>query len=234
MERKCAVCVYPWNSCETCCVTVGYWGVWPLEWGFDKTDEICPRITIGKYPHITFSSDGTGYQHKLTKEEVQKMIDETLKNGTTWKPEDFSQESMKTTGLSFEQALTSLKSGKRVTNAKWNGKNQYLFMMPGYKSVQANETLSKAAKISPGSNVAIAPYLMLRNSEGIFSNWVPSNGDLFSNEWEIIDDSDEYTKRCQKEMEMWSKWCTTVSGYQGNVNTSTSRRAPDGTTTNFT
>jgi hypothetical protein len=89
--------------------------------------------------------------------------------------------------MEFENALKLMKEGKRVTNSNWNGKDQYVFMMPGYTDgIPANEALSNSAKIPEGQMVKIPPYLMLRNAQGEFVNWVPSTGDLFSKDWKVL------------------------------------------------
>jgi hypothetical protein len=89
--------------------------------------------------------------------------------------------------MDFPTALSECLKGSRITNSKWNGKDQYVFMMPGYPDgVPANEALSDSAKIPEGKKVVIPPYLMLRNAQGQFVNWVPSTGDLFSKYWEVL------------------------------------------------
>lgn len=159
MVKICTECSYPDHTCKTCPVVVNYWDSLPCAWRdlYEGIKDV-----------------------RMTLQGLCKINESALRKMRSGEP------AIKTTGLSFEEAFSAAKKGKRITRSDWNGKGQYVFMMPGYESVQANETLSKAAKISPGSDVVIAPYLMLRNSDGIFSNWVPSNGDIFSNEWEIV------------------------------------------------
>lgn len=186
LKRNCTPCSYPNNSCNACPITVNYWTSLPQ--GF-----------------ITYAS-GTS---SITEERIRKIIKEEIEASKQSVPQkncgivgtieieanldsfkkaaEYFDSENKTNKLTFEDALTALKAGKRVTNKKWNGDNQYIFMMPGYESVPANETLSKASGIHVGSDVCIAPYLMMRNAQGIYSNWVPSNGDLFSESWKIIE-----------------------------------------------
>jgi hypothetical protein len=91
--------------------------------------------------------------------------------------------------MQFEDALKLIKEGKRVTNTNWNGKGMYVFMMAGYPfGVYANKTLSTGAGIPEGSEVIIAPYLMMYNAQGQFVPWLISNMDVFSEGWEILKD----------------------------------------------
>ena len=140
------------------------------------------------YPQVYPSYTWPPY---ISKEDVRQIIKEELekhKPVSELKPGQCVL--TKTENLSFEEALTALKAGKLVTNSGWNAKNQYVFRMPGYpEGVPANEALSKAAGIPVGTPVIINPYYMIKNAQGSFSIWVPSNGDLASNKWKIVEAS---------------------------------------------
>jgi hypothetical protein len=93
-----------------------------------------------------------------------------------------------TKNLTFEEAFKAIKAGKKVSREDWNGKDQCVFMMPGYPDgIGANEAHSKATGIPVGEKVTILPYLMLKNAQGEFVHWVPSSGDLFSDKWKVVD-----------------------------------------------
>ncbi len=87
----------------------------------------------------------------------------------------------------FEEALKELKSGKKITNKNWNGKDMYLFMQPGYlNGVPANEVTAKGMGIPVGKEVKVDPYIMMVNADGFLVPWTPSQMDLFSLEWEVV------------------------------------------------
>lgn len=71
--------------------------------------------------------------------------------------------------MNFGQAFEALKSGKRVVRSGWNGKGQYVEM-------QVPDAHSKMSQ----------PYLYLKNAQGGLVPWLPSQGDLFGEDWEII------------------------------------------------
>lgn len=93
-----------------------------------------------------------------------------------------------TTNLDFPTALKYCLEGKRIRNVNWNGKGMYVFAMKGYpEGVPANNALAEATGIEEGSTVKIAPYLMMFNAKGEFVNWLISQMDVFSKEWEVVE-----------------------------------------------
>ncbi len=177
MERRCTACIHPGYTCDTCPITLNYWTSLPSNFILSTSG-----ITEDRIREIIKEELAKGQQPKncgiVGTIKIEADVDSFKEAAECFSP---SEE------MPFEEAFTALRSGKRVTNKKWNGDNQYVFMMHGYESVTANETLAKASRIPISSDVCIAPYLMMRNSQGIYSNWVPSNGDLFSKSWKIID-----------------------------------------------
>ena len=80
--------------------------------------------------------------------------------------------------MNFARALDCLHSGLAVCRTGWNGKNQYV-------------TIIKAGNAMYTKNGESAPMqdcLGLRNAQGLMQpGWVPSQGDLFADDWEIYD-----------------------------------------------
>ena len=69
----------------------------------------------------------------------------------------------------FSTALDALMQGSRVTRAGWNGRGQHV-------ELQRPDKHSRMT----------VPYAVLRNSNGDLAPWVPSQGDLFANDWAIL------------------------------------------------
>ena len=69
----------------------------------------------------------------------------------------------------FADALMGAMDGKRVTRAGWNAGGQYVAM----------QTPDKSSMMS-------RPYLYLKNAQNDLVPWVPSQGDLFANDWAIL------------------------------------------------
>ena len=87
--------------------------------------------------------------------------------------------------MNFGQALEAVKSGSKIARYGWNGANQFVIKAGGYTVDEAR----------PGSDCAgikwqftIAPHLDIMNAQGIMQpGWVPSQGDLFAEDWVIIE-----------------------------------------------
>lgn len=69
----------------------------------------------------------------------------------------------------FDAALRNLKQGQRITRAGWNGRGQHVEMQVPDKHSRMTQ-----------------PYAVLRNSSGDLVPWVPSQGDLFANDWALL------------------------------------------------
>ena len=69
----------------------------------------------------------------------------------------------------FADALMGAMDGQRVTRAGWNASGQYVAM----------QIPDKGSKMS-------SPYLYLKNAQNDLVPWVPSQGDLFANDWAIL------------------------------------------------
>ncbi|SHN40282.1 DUF2829 domain-containing protein [Rhizobacter sp. OV335] len=70
---------------------------------------------------------------------------------------------------SFADALMYAKDGQCVTRAGWNAAGQHV-------EAQYPDHNSKMG----------APYLVLKNAQGLLVPWVPSQGDLFANDWAVL------------------------------------------------
>lgn len=70
----------------------------------------------------------------------------------------------------FPEALqAAIRNGNRITRRGWNGSGQYV-----------------CAQRPHGEERLTAPYLYLRNVQGDYVAWAPSQGDMFAQDWAII------------------------------------------------
>ena len=67
----------------------------------------------------------------------------------------------------FSEALTAVKAMKTITRAGWNGRGQFVFLIPG------NEVEGQT----------LLPYLALSNVQGEIVPWLASQGDLLADDW---------------------------------------------------
>ena len=84
--------------------------------------------------------------------------------------------------LTFSQALDFAKNGELICRKGWNGKNQYVLVIKGdcvCKSI--NECYGDDEEKMSQVNVDDALYL--KNAQDTLIPWVPSQGDLFAEDW---------------------------------------------------
>ena len=111
----------------------------------------------------------------------------------SWSPVDVFERSYKCSGsLGFGEVLIALKAGYRIARSGWNGKDQYVV-------AQAQTTNTDAAKIwnrhnkshaeKLGGSINVAPYCTLKTAQDTLAmGWTPSTGDLFANDWLVLED----------------------------------------------
>lgn len=83
----------------------------------------------------------------------------------------------------FSDALMWLKEGKRVARKGWNGKGQYVILIPGAH-------LARSAGYGFGEAIgefAFGSVLALKNAQNIMQpGWLPSMGDLLATDWIVV------------------------------------------------
>lgn len=87
--------------------------------------------------------------------------------------------------MNFSDALEAVKSGAKIYRKGWNGKGQNVFVVRPPQSATPNEpkyeiTLDDNYELADGK---LKPFLVLRNSLNEITSWVPSQGDLFADDW---------------------------------------------------
>ncbi len=94
------------------------------------------------------------------------------------------------TNLTFSVALQSLKDGRKVSRAGWNGTGMFAVLSPGSKELPSenffNKDLAEFAK-SIGGKMDIRPAFMLKTAQNDVAYWVPSGSDLLAEDWCIVE-----------------------------------------------
>ena len=95
----------------------------------------------------------------------------------------------------FSWALNQLRAGEKVCRRGWNGKGQFVVMMPALylppfntqdTSRKVNDRTAKW--IGQDKPLDTQPYCALYNVQGKWQpGWLPSQGDLFADDWEIAE-----------------------------------------------
>ncbi len=90
--------------------------------------------------------------------------------------------------MNFGEALQALKEEKKLQREGWNGKNQFIVMMPAlylppYNTADNPRKVNdRTAKwIGEDQPLDCQPYIALYNAQKKWQpGWIPSTGDLFA------------------------------------------------------
>jgi hypothetical protein len=93
--------------------------------------------------------------------------------------------------MDFSEALIELKKGFKLTRYGWNGKNQWVVMMPElylppFSSQEPGAKVNDRTAKHIGVNTALysQPYFVLKTAQDKWQpGWVPSTSDLLAEDW---------------------------------------------------
>ncbi|MEF9935819.1 DUF2829 domain-containing protein [Carnobacterium sp.] len=89
--------------------------------------------------------------------------------------------------MKFENVLPLLKQGEKAFRLGWNGRGMYVVRQKGYPDgIPSNKQTAEAWDLKEGELFKVEPYLQIKNANGSHAMWVPSVGDIFAEDWEII------------------------------------------------
>jgi hypothetical protein len=95
----------------------------------------------------------------------------------SWSPADvFDRAYRPCEGMTFGQALESLKVGQKVARKGWNGKGQWLFMIPA-----SHWETTRGLELLDGR-----PWIGIKTVDDCFMPWVASQSDMLVTDWEIV------------------------------------------------
>lgn len=95
----------------------------------------------------------------------------------SWSPKDvFERAYGPTTGMSFGLALEALKKGQKVSRKGWNGKGQWLYMIPA-----SHWETTRGLELLDGR-----PWIGIKTVDDKFMPWVASQSDMLVTDWEIV------------------------------------------------
>ena len=85
----------------------------------------------------------------------------------------------------FGYALEAVRRGQRVARAGWNGKGQFVYLVP--PASYPVQTGAAKAHFGEGSMVPYNAYLALKTVDERVSTWVPSVSDCLADDWLIVE-----------------------------------------------
>ncbi len=95
--------------------------------------------------------------------------------------------------LNFGDAVTALKSGKRVARTGWNGKGMFLFLLPAADKIPTKVINDPALRAVIESEVggetfdALGSIRMFTADKKILTGWLASQTDILAEDWQILD-----------------------------------------------
>jgi hypothetical protein len=82
-------------------------------------------------------------------------------------------------------ALRALRDGARVARRGWNGKDMFLFLVPGSEFEVSRAPL---LGIYPaGTRIQYQPHVDMRTASGSVVPWLCSQSDLLAHDWCVVD-----------------------------------------------
>ena len=83
--------------------------------------------------------------------------------------------------MDFSEALDAIKAGKKVARLGWNGKDMFLFLVPG-STFEVNRP--PLLGIYPeGTKINYHAHIDMRTAQGQIVPWLASQADLLANDW---------------------------------------------------
>ena len=87
--------------------------------------------------------------------------------------------------MNFSQALDEIKAGKKVSRSGWNGKNMFVFLVPGSRFIVNRPPL---LGIYPeGTEIDYRAHVDMRTVTGEIVPWVASQTDLLADDWGVVE-----------------------------------------------
>ena len=153
-------------------------------------------MTRGEYNHyrnweIPENEDPSEQGYLVEYVDGGKPNDERHKGYISWSPACVFKDAYRPNGsLNFGDALTALKLGKKVARSGWNGKDQYVVAQAAneVESTYIWNPHNKAHAEKIGGFIKVAAYCTLKTAQDTLAmGWTPSTGDLFANDWLILE-----------------------------------------------
>ena len=86
--------------------------------------------------------------------------------------------------MNFGDALSAVKNGCKIGRAGWNGKDMFLFMVPGSRfEVNRSPLLGIYPK---GTIIDYRSHIDMKTADGQIVPWVASQTDLLADDWWVL------------------------------------------------
>lgn len=86
--------------------------------------------------------------------------------------------------MNFENALMALKVGNKLTRSGWNGKDMFLFLVPGSRFTVNRPPLSEV--YPEGTVIDYHAHIDMKTAQGYIVPWIASQADILADDWELF------------------------------------------------
>ena len=87
--------------------------------------------------------------------------------------------------FNFSEALDRIKDGGLVARSGWNGRNMFLFLVPGSTFWVARHPL--LGIFEAGAKIDYHAHVDMRTADGTIVPWLCSQTDLLAEDWVIVE-----------------------------------------------
>ena len=86
----------------------------------------------------------------------------------------------------FGWAIKQMRNGEKVRRAGWNGKNMFLFLVPG-STFKVNRP--PLLGIYPeGTEINYQPHIDMKTAQNTVVPWLASQSDMLAIDWEVVEE----------------------------------------------
>lgn len=103
----------------------------------------------------------------------------------SWSPKEQFENAYKITeGMTFSEAVSALKIGHKVARTGWNGAAMFVFLVQG--SVFKVNRPPLLGIYPENTEITYRPHIDIKTADGSIATWAPSNSDVLSDDWVIV------------------------------------------------
>lgn len=88
-------------------------------------------------------------------------------------------------GFSFASAYNALKVGSKVARKGWNGKDMFIFLVPG-STFKVNRA-PLLGIYEEGTEITYRPHIDMKTVNGEIVPWVASQSDILTEDWYVVE-----------------------------------------------
>lgn len=87
--------------------------------------------------------------------------------------------------MNFGGALEELRDGKKLERVGWNGKDMFIFLVPG-STFKVNRP-PLLGIFSEGTEINYHAHIDMKTADGMIVPWLASQTDMLARDWQIVD-----------------------------------------------